>query len=53
MSVLFDTGIVYAHYARSDDSHARACKLIQGQQQGVILPARVNFRKTTTYSVTV
>ena len=41
MSVLLDTGIVYAYYDRSDDWHARARKLIQSQQQGLILPSPV------------
>jgi uncharacterized protein len=41
MSVLLDTGIVYAYYDRHDDWHARARKLIQSQQQGLILPSPV------------
>ena len=41
MSVLLDTGIVYAYYDRSDDWHARARKLIQSQQRGLILPSPV------------
>jgi len=41
VSVLLDTGIVYAYYDRSDAWHARARALIQGEQRGLILPAPV------------
>jgi uncharacterized protein len=41
MSVLLDTGIVYAYYDRSDYWHERARTLIQGEQRGLILPAPV------------
>lgn len=41
MSVLLDTGIVYAYYDRSDQWHARARTLILAQQRGLILPAPV------------
>ena len=41
MSVLLDTGIVYAYYDRSDRWHERARALIQGEQRGLILPAPV------------
>jgi predicted nucleic acid-binding protein len=39
MSVLLDTGIVYAYYDRSDVWHARARALMEGEQSGLILPA--------------
>jgi uncharacterized protein len=41
MSVLLDTGIVYAYYDRSDAWHARARRLIQSDQRGLLLPAPV------------
>jgi predicted nucleic acid-binding protein len=41
MSVLLDTGIVYAYYDRSDSWHERARTLIQGEQRGLLLPAPV------------
>lgn len=41
MSVLLDTGIVYAYYDRSDSWHARARTLIEKEQRGLILPAPV------------
>ena len=41
MSILLDTGIVYAYYDRSDRWHARARALAQGEQRGLILPAPV------------
>ena len=41
MSLLLDTGIVYAYYDRSDSWHARARRLIQSEQRGLILPAPV------------
>jgi hypothetical protein len=40
MSVLLDTGIVYAYYDRSDDWHQRARRCIQSEQ-GLILPSPV------------
>ena len=39
MSVLLDTGIVYAYYDRSDSWHSRARVLLQGEERGLILPA--------------
>jgi predicted nucleic acid-binding protein len=41
MSVLLDSGIVYAYYDRSDSWHDRARALVQGEQHGLILPAPV------------
>jgi predicted nucleic acid-binding protein len=41
VSVLLDTGIVYAYYDKSDDWHTRARKLIQSHARGLILPASV------------
>jgi hypothetical protein len=41
VSVLLDTGIVYAYYDRSDRWHDRARKLVEGEQRGLILPAPV------------
>ena len=41
MSVLLDTGIVYAYYDRSDRWHARARRLLEQEQRGLILPAPV------------
>jgi hypothetical protein len=41
MSVLLDTGIVYAYYDRSDRWHARACALVEAEADGLILPAPV------------
>jgi predicted nucleic acid-binding protein len=41
VSVLLDTGIVYAYYDRSDRWHARARKLVEEEQRGLILPAPV------------
>lgn len=41
MSILLDTGIVYAYYDRSDDWHERARTLIQSEQRGLLLPAPV------------
>ena len=41
MSILLDTGIVYAYYDRSDAWHDRARELLQGDQRGLILPAPV------------
>ena len=41
MSLLLDTGIVYAYYDRSDDWHARARALLRAEPHGLILPAPV------------
>jgi predicted nucleic acid-binding protein len=41
VSLLLDTGIVYAYYDRSDAWHARARKLVTGAHRGLILPAPV------------
>jgi uncharacterized protein len=41
MSVLLDTGLVYAYYDRSDRWHARARAVLEGEQGGLILPAPV------------
>lgn len=41
MSLLLDTGILYAYYDRSDRWHARARRLLQGEHRGLILPAPV------------
>ena len=41
MSVLLDTGIVYAYYDRSDRWHARARTFVEGERRGLILPAPV------------
>jgi predicted nucleic acid-binding protein len=41
MSVLLDTGIVYAYYDQDDRWHARSKALIQGGQRGLILPSPV------------
>jgi predicted nucleic acid-binding protein len=41
MSVLLDTGIVYAYYDRSDRWHRRARALIEHEQGGLVLPAAV------------
>lgn len=41
MSILLDTGIVYAYYDRSDAWHARARTLIESEGRGLILPAAV------------
>jgi len=41
VSVLLDTGIVYAYYDRTDSWHARARRLIESEQRGLILPAAV------------
>lgn len=39
MSLLLDTGIVYAYYDRSDAWHARARAVLQRERQGLVLPA--------------
>jgi predicted nucleic acid-binding protein len=41
VSVLLDTGIVYAYYDRSDAWHTRARAVIEGAASGLILPAPV------------
>jgi uncharacterized protein len=41
VSVLLDTGIVYAYYDLSDQWHARARTLVQGEHRGLILPAPI------------
>jgi uncharacterized protein len=41
VSLLLDTGIVYAYYDRSDRWHARARALLQREQGGLLLPAPV------------
>ena len=41
MSVLLDTGIVYAYYDRSDAWHDRARAVVQEEERGLILPAPV------------
>lgn len=41
MSVLLDTGIVYAYYDRSDRWHARARTLVEREQRGLVLPAAI------------
>lgn len=41
MSVLLDTGIVYAYYDRSDRWHDRARGVMQAEEGGLVLPAPV------------
>jgi uncharacterized protein len=41
VSVLLDTGIVYAYYDRSDQWHARARALVRAEARGLILPSPV------------
>ncbi len=41
MSLLLDTGIVYAYSDRSDRWHPRARGLLQDAQRGLILPASI------------
>jgi uncharacterized protein len=41
VSVLLDTGIVYAYYDRSDRWHAKARALFRAEVRGLILPAPV------------
>jgi predicted nucleic acid-binding protein len=41
VSVLLDTGIVYAYYDRSDHWHRQAKALIEGARTGLVLPAPV------------
>ena len=40
MSLLLDTGIVYAYYDRSDRWHQRARVLVQAER-GLLLPASI------------
>lgn len=39
MSLLLDTGIVYAYYDRSDRWHGRAKAVIQRESHGLVIPA--------------
>jgi predicted nucleic acid-binding protein len=41
VSLLLDSGIVYAYYDRSDDWHVRARTLLRAEPHGLILPAPV------------
>ena len=41
MSLLLDSGIVYAYYDRSDRWHAKARALLRAEARGLILPAPV------------
>jgi predicted nucleic acid-binding protein len=41
VSVLLDTGIVYAYYDRSDRWHAQARALLKAEARGLLLPAPV------------
>lgn len=41
MSILLDSGIVYAYYDRSDAWHERARTLIADERGGLVLPALV------------
>ncbi len=41
MSVLLDTGIVFAYYDRSDRWHAKARAVLRAEARGLILPAPV------------
>ena len=41
MSVILDTGIVYAYYDRSDSWHTRARDLVEREERGLILPSAV------------
>jgi uncharacterized protein len=41
VSLLLDTGIVYAYYDRSDRWHSRARALLQQERRALILPAPV------------
>jgi hypothetical protein len=41
VSVILDTGIIYAYYDRSDAWHARAKAVISREQRGLIVPAAV------------
>jgi predicted nucleic acid-binding protein len=41
MSILLDTGIVYAYYDRSDAWHARARGIIRAEAGGLVIPGLV------------
>lgn len=41
MSLLLDTGVVYAYYDRSDRWHPKAAALLRAESGGLILPAPV------------
>jgi predicted nucleic acid-binding protein len=41
MSVLLDTGILYAYYDRSDEWHLRPRAIIEREGQGLVVPAPV------------
>jgi uncharacterized protein len=41
VSIILDTGIVYAYYDRSDAWHARARAMMTGRRETLILPASV------------
>ena len=41
MSILLDTGIVYAYYDRGDRWHAKARALLKAEARGLILPSPV------------
>jgi predicted nucleic acid-binding protein len=41
VSVLLDTGIVYAYYDRSDSWHDRARTIVERERQALVLPAPV------------
>ncbi|HEX6465464.1 MAG TPA: hypothetical protein VFZ98_13470 [Vicinamibacterales bacterium] len=41
MSLILDTGIVFAYYDRSDAWHARARNVLKGRERTLILPAPV------------
>ena len=41
MSLLLDTGIVYAYYDRSDSWHRRARDVVEREPGGLVLPAPV------------
>jgi predicted nucleic acid-binding protein len=41
VSLLLDTGIVYAYYDRSDSWHERARAIVHAESPGLILPAPV------------
>lgn len=41
MSILLDTGIVYAYYDRRDDWHRRARALVEAEGRGLVLPSPV------------
>jgi predicted nucleic acid-binding protein len=41
MTVLLDTGILYAYYDRRDDWHDAARHLIESEVRGLVIPAPV------------